>query len=113
METVYQLGQATVAEVLKLLPDPPSYSSVRKMLGVLEEKGHLAHRHDKNRYVYYPTVARRKAQSSALKHLVKTFFENSPAQAMSALLDSAAGRMSKQELDELRALIDKARKQGR
>ena len=42
MNVVYQLREASAGDVLAQLPDPPSYSSVRKMLAVLEEKGHLS-----------------------------------------------------------------------
>ena len=113
MNVVYQLGEASVGDVLALLPDPPSYSSVRKILAVLEEKGHLRHRHDKNRYIYIPRVARDKASRRALKQLLKTFFENSPTKAMAALLDSSTARLSASEYDELSRLIEKARKEGR
>ena len=64
MEIVYRLGSATSAEVLELLPDPPSYSAVRAMLRILEEKGHLTHRHDGPRYVYSPVVPRTAARQS-------------------------------------------------
>ena len=113
MNVVYQLREASVGDVLALLPDPPSYSSVRKILAVLEGKGHLRHRHDKNRYIYFPRVARDKASRRALKQLLKTFFDNSPTKAMAALLDSSTARLSASEYDELSRLIEKARKEGR
>jgi predicted transcriptional regulator len=113
MDVVYQLGEASVADVLAQLPDPPSYSAVRRMLAVLEEKGHLKHRHDKNRYIYYPRVAREKASRRALKQLVKTFFDNSPTKAMAALLDSSTEQLSAGDLEELHRLIQKARQEGR
>ena len=113
MNVVYQLGEAGVGDVLARLPDPPSYSSVRKMLAVLEEKGHLKHRHDKNRYIYFPRVARDKASRRALKQLLKIFFDNSPTKAMAALIDSSTARLSASEFDELSRLIEKARKEGR
>jgi predicted transcriptional regulator len=113
MEVVYQLGEASVGDVLARLADPPSYSSVRKMLAVLEEKGHLKHRHEKNRYIYAPRVAREKARHRALQQLLKTFFENSPTKAMAALLDSSADRLTHADLDELTRLIEQARREGR
>ena len=113
MDAVYRLGKATVNEVLDTLPDPPSYSAVRAMLNVLERKGHLKHTRDKLRYVYMPTIPRERARSSALQHLLKTFFDGSATQAVAALLDSSAKNLSDSELDELVKLIKKAKKEGR
>src|SRR5215510_13996511 len=87
VETVYRLGRATVAETLAALPDPPSYSSVRAMLRILEEKGHLRHEVDGPRYVYLPAGAPEKARRSLLRHVVKTFFHGSTELAVAALLD--------------------------
>ena len=113
MEIVYALGQATAAEVLERLPEPPSYSAVRALLRILEDKGHLKHEADGPRYVYLPTVPRSAASQSALRQLVSTFFEGSTTQAVAALLDMSATRMSDDELEELSRRIDQARKEGR
>jgi predicted transcriptional regulator len=85
LETVYRLGRATVSQVRTELPDPPSYSAVRGMLNLLEEKGHLRHEQDGLRYVYLPVVEATKASRSALAHVVRTFFGGSPAEAATAL----------------------------
>ena len=111
MDVIYRLGRATAAEVLERLPDPPSYSAVRAMLRVLEEKGHVRHEQDGQRYVYLPTVAREKARKSALAHLVKTFFDGSVERAVTALLDSG-GRLTDEEYDRLARLIKRARSEG-
>jgi predicted transcriptional regulator len=87
MEVVYRLGQASVADVLAQLPDPPSYSAVRAMMRLLEEKGHLRHKQQGARYVYLPIQSRETARRSALKHLVRTFFDGSAENAVAALLD--------------------------
>ena len=113
MDIVYRLDQATAAEVLERLPDPPSYSAVRAMLRILEEKGHLRHSQDGPRYVYAPTVAAEQASRSALRHVLRTFFDGSAAQAMAALLDETADELSQTELDRLAALIDEAKQEGR
>jgi predicted transcriptional regulator len=113
MEIVYRLGSATSAEVLELLPDPPSYSAVRAMLRILEEKGHLTHRHDGPRYVYSPVVPRTTARQSALRSLVKTFFDGSATQAVAALLDMSESRLSGDEADQLARLIEKAKREGK
>jgi predicted transcriptional regulator len=113
MDVIYRRGQATAAEVLAELPDPPSYSAVRAMLRVLEEKGHLRHEQQGPRYIFLPTVPREKARRSALKQLVRTFFDGSTEQAVAALLDMSASRLSDEELDRLSQLINQARKEGR
>ena len=113
MDVIYRLGQATAAEVLDRLPEPPSYSAVRTLLRILEEKGHVRHEHDGPRYVYLPTVPRESAKESALRHLLGTFFDNSAEAAVAALLDLRADGLSEAELDRLSRLIDQARQQER
>ncbi|MDP6580755.1 MAG: BlaI/MecI/CopY family transcriptional regulator [Vicinamibacterales bacterium] len=113
MEIVYRLGQATAADVLAELPDPPSYSAVRAHLRILEDKGHLRHDQEGTRYVFRPTVARDRARRSALKQLVRTFFDGSAEQAVTALLDMSHSKLSAGDLDRLSGLIEKARKEGR
>jgi predicted transcriptional regulator len=113
MDVVYQRGRATAAEVQDGLPDPPSYSAIRALLRVLEEKGHLRHEQDGPRYVFLPTVGRDKARRSALRQLVQTFFEGSTAQAVAALLGEPGANLSDEDLDRLSHLIDQARKEER
>ena len=113
LDIVYEMGEASVNDVLDRLADPPSYSSVRAMLGVLERKGHVKHRRDKLTYIYMPTVAREKASSMALEHLLKTFFDGCPTQAVAALLDSSARRMTENDFADLEKLIKQARREGR
>lgn len=111
MDIVYRQNQATAADVLEALPDPPSYSAVRALLRVLEDKGHLRHQRRGPRYVFLPTVAREKARRSALTRVVQTFFEGSAEQAMTALLEQ--GTLSQEDLDRLSQLIENARQEGR
>jgi len=113
MDVLYRRGEATVAEVMEGIPDPPSYSAVRATLRILEDKGHVEHREDGPRYVYLPTVPRESARESALKHLVRTFFDGSTEAAMAALLDISERDISDAELERLSALIEAAREQGR
>ena len=113
MDVLYRSGRATAAEVLQGLPDPPSYSAVRAMLRILEQKGHVKHEEDGRTYVYMPVTRRADARQSALSHLLKTFFDNSAEQAMAALLAIKAEKMSDAELDRMSKLIDKAKKEGR
>src|ERR671925_464450 len=86
MDIIYARGQATAAEVTAALPDPPSYSAVRALLRILEQKGHLRHEQDGPRYVFLPTVPRDRARRSAMRHLVRTFFDGSTEDAVAALL---------------------------
>ena len=113
MDVLYRLGQRTASTVLQNLPDPPSYSAVRALLRVLEEKGHVRHIQDGPRYIYLPTVPREKARQSAMQQLVRTFFGGSTEQAMVALLDMSATKLSEDELERLSQMIDEARKEGR
>jgi predicted transcriptional regulator len=113
MNVIYARGAVSVQEVVDQIPDPPSYSAVRAMLRVLEEKGHVKHREDGPRYVYLPTVPRDEASRSALRQLVRTFFDGSAEQAAAALLDMSGPELSKEELDRLSEAIEQARKEGR
>jgi BlaI family transcriptional regulator, penicillinase repressor len=112
IDILYANGRATAAEVQVALPEPPSYSAVRAMLRILEEKGHVRHEQDGPRYVYLPTLGRDNAQRSALHHMLKTFFGGSAEQAISALLDESSQKLSDAELDRLARLIDQARNAG-
>ena len=113
MDVLYRRGRATVAEILGELPDPPSYSAVRAMLRVLEEKKHIRHEEKDLRYVYLPVVARDKARRSAVAHLLHTFFDGSAEQAVATLLDVSARDLTEEDFDRLAALIEEARKEGR
>lgn len=113
MDVLYRLGRATAAEVTEAIPEPPGYSAVRAMLRVLEEKGHIRHEEKDLRYVFMPIVTRDKARRSALRHLLDTFFDGSPEQAVATLLDVSARDLSEEELDRMAALVEKARQEGR
>jgi predicted transcriptional regulator len=110
---VYARGSATVRDVMQGIPDAPSYSAVRAMLKILEEKGHLKHRQEGPRYLYVPVVPREAASESALKQMLRTFFDGSTERAMAALLDMSSDQLSAEELDRLARLIEQARKEGR
>jgi predicted transcriptional regulator len=113
MDIVIRRGRATAAQVLADLPDPPSYSSVRSMLRLLEDKGHLRHEWDGPRHAYRPTGNRDLMRRSAMRHLLRTFFDNSMESAVAAMLGAAEQRPSEQELKRLTKLIaDARRKRG-
>ncbi len=112
MEIVYELGNATAADVRERMPDPPSYSAVRAMLRILEDKGHVRHEQDGPRYVFRPTVPREKARETALRRLVRTFFAGSPEGAMAALLDLGADELDEEALRRLAERIEEARREG-
>jgi BlaI family penicillinase repressor len=113
MDIIYEMKEAAVAQVLDMIPDPPSYSTIRALLRVLEEKGHLVHKQVGPRYIYSPTLSREEARQNALKHVMKTFFDNSTEDIVAALLDIAEEDLSPQELKRISELIRKAEKEGR
>lgn len=113
MDVIFRLGEASVADVLERLPDPPSYSAVRTMIRHLEGKGLLRHRRVGTKYVYRPTQSRESASRSALRHLLKTFFAGSASDAVAAILDVSSDEMTDDDLERMERLIDEARKEGR
>jgi predicted transcriptional regulator len=113
MEIVYQLGNATAADVREQMPDPPSYSAVRAMLRILEDKGHVRHEQDGPRYLFLPTVPREQARETALRRVIRTFFAGSPEGAMAALLDLGVDDLDEDALQRLAERIEEARKEGR
>ena len=110
IDVLYRLGESTVADALTLLPDDPSYDTVRITLGILEKKGYVAHRKEGSRYVYRPTIPIAEAKSSAVNHMMKTFFQGSMPQAVLALLGSSQTPITEHDLDEIEAWIAEERK---
>jgi BlaI family penicillinase repressor len=106
MDILFRLGKATAEEVMNELPDPPGYSAVRALLVTLEGKGLVKHGKESRRYVYQPTVPEKKAKRSALKQLIATFFEGSPEKLVASLLDPQDQKLSSEEIDRIRKLID-------
>ncbi|MDB6139264.1 MAG: CopY family transcriptional regulator [Verrucomicrobiaceae bacterium] len=110
MDVIYARGEATAAEIAEAITDAPSYSTVRALLRILEEKGALKHREDGPRYVFMPTQPHDQASRSALKGVLQTFFAGSLANAVAALVDTKEGRLSAEELKRLETIIKQARK---
>lgn len=113
MDILYRHGEATVAEVMADLPDPPTYSAVRSVLRILMEKKMITHREDGPRYVYLPAVNTDRARDDALKHVIRTFFDGSAEQAVAAVLRMSDAKLSEKEIDELRDKIKQSRVSGR
>jgi len=113
MDLLYASGRATAAEITERLADPPSYSTVRTLLKVLETKGHIRHEQDGPRYVYLPVVPRERAARRAMRNLVRTFFDGAPGEAVIALLDDAGGDLGREEVERISALLAEAQKKGR
>lgn len=111
MDVLYERGRATAAEILAALPDPPSYSAVRALIKILEDKGHVKHQEDGPRYVFAPSVPRSKARRNAVKHLLQTFFDDSAGEAVAALLGSSQKKLKPEELDKIEEIIARARKE--
>ena len=113
MDILYQRGKSSASEVREAMNDAPSYSAVRAMLRILEEKGHVKHQAEGLRYVYLPTVTADRAKRSAVKHLLETFFKDSPEQIVAALLDVSSTRLKREELDRMAEMIEQAKKEGK
>lgn len=113
MDVMFAKGQASAADIQQALPDPPSYSTVRTQLRVLEDKGLLTHIEQGPRYLYTPTITAENAKVSALKHLMTTFFNNSPDSVVSALLDLPDTDLSDEDFERLTRIIDQARREGK
>jgi predicted transcriptional regulator len=111
LDVLYRLGRATAAEVTAELADAPTSTTVRGLLRILEEKGHVRHEREGVRYVYLPAVEKEDAGVSVLAHVLRTFFEGSPSRAMAALLGSGGARPGEAELERLARLVDRARKE--
>ena len=108
LDILFNLGRASANDVLERLPDPPTYTTIRGLLRVLESKGHVRHEEDGGRYVYFPTMAKQRAAKSALGHVIETFFDGSPSRAMAALLGSE--RVPDEEIERLAELVANARR---
>ncbi len=113
MDVLFREGEASVAEVIERIPDPPSYSAVRATLRILEDKGHVSHREDGPRYVYTPAVERERARTAALDHLVDTFFDGSTEEALVALLRKSDMALSDEQIQRLAREIRRAGREGR
>ncbi len=113
MDILYQRGRASAAEVRDAMEDAPSYSAVRAMLHVLEEKGHARHEAEGLKYVYVPTVARDKAKRTAVRRVLDTFFNDAPEQLVAALLDVSSRRLTREELDRMAQMIEEAKREGK
>jgi len=113
MDIIYRLGRASAQDVLDNLAAPPSYSAVRALLRLLEERGHVKHVEDGARYVYLPAVSRAEARRKALSHVVATFFGGSIEQAMLTLVESSRSGLSQEELERLAQIVEQARKEGK
>src|SRR3954464_6357792 len=113
MDIVYRLGRASAQEVLDNLADAPSYSAVRALLRLLEERGHVRHIEEGGRYVFLPAVPRSEARRKALSHVVATFFGGSVEDAMLTLVESSRNKLNANELERLAEIVERARKDGK
>ncbi len=105
MDIIYRLGKASAKDVQENLPDPPSYSAVRALLVTLENKGMVKHGKESRRYIYKPAITEKKARKSAIKNLVTTFFQGKPQNLVAALLDEKDQNLSKEEIDQIRKMV--------
>jgi len=112
MDIVYERGRVPVTEVMERLNEAPSYSAVRALMRILEEKGALRHEKQGQRYVFLPTLAREEAKRSALKRMLRVFFDNSTESAVAALLDLSDTQLTDEEWDRLTSIVEEAKKRG-
>lgn len=113
MDVVYARGEASAAQVVAALEDPPSKTAIRTLMTILERKGHLKHRDEGGTYLYAPSRPREMAAQSALKRVLQTFFGGSLEKAVAAHLADEGAEVSDEELKKLAALIRQAKKEGR
>lgn len=109
MDAVHRMREPTVAEIRAELPDPPTESAVRTMLMRLEEKGLLEHRIKGRLNRYRARRSEEAVRESALRRVMRTFFEDSPVNTVAAILDHAAPELSEEELRRLEDLVHQAR----
>jgi predicted transcriptional regulator len=109
LDILFRRGQATAAEVMADIQDPPTYSSVRSILAILVEKGHVVHREEGLRYVYLPAKDVTHFRDEALRHVIRTFFGGSADQTIAAVLKLSDSKISEQEIARLQAHIRRAR----
>ena len=112
LDLIFHLGEASVGDVLTRMADPPSYSSVRTMIRLLESKGFLKHRVEGTKYVYRPTQSLQTASKSAVLHVLKTFFRGSASDALAAILNVSSDKLTEEDLARMKQLIEEARKDG-
>jgi predicted transcriptional regulator len=113
MESLYQLGSGSAAQIRELIVDPPTYTAIRTLLTILEEKGHVMHESNGARYIYSPVVPKAEMREQMMDGLVRIFFDSSIEQVVSALLKNSEANLSADQLDKLAQLVDKARREGR
>ena len=107
MDILYQLGRASVSDVVQRMPDDTSYDSVRITLGILAKKGHAVYHRENRRYIYSPSVSSEKASRVAVRSLVRTFFGGSPSRAILSLLHNSSGKLSEEEIERIEAWLNK------
>lgn len=113
MDVIYRFGKATVKDVLDNIPDPPEYNSIRTHLRILEDKGFLQHIREGHAYVYFPVIQQKTARKNALRNVLMTFFEGSPARLLTTLIDETSARITDDEWSALRQKIDEIKNKGR
>jgi predicted transcriptional regulator len=113
MEALYRLGKASASEIHDAIPEPPTYTAVRTLLGILESKGHVRFEADGRRYIYQPVVPREQMARTVIDDVVQTFFQGSIESVVANLLNREESNVSEEQLDALAALIEQARKEGR
>ena len=110
MDILYQLGEASVSDVIRRMPDEISYDSVRITLGILAKKGSVIHRREDRRYIYSPAIPQEKASRTAVRNLIRTFFGGSPSKAVLTMLDVSSDKLTEEEIEKITEWLEKEKK---
>jgi predicted transcriptional regulator len=113
MDAVYQLGNASAAEIVERLPGEHKNATIRTLLGVLEDKGFLRHESVKGKYIYYPTIPSQKAARAALNRVLETFFKGSEARAVISILKKSDAKLTDDDVELILDLIKRSREEGK
>jgi len=111
MEVMYREKNVSAKQVWELIPDFPSYSAVRSVLTILERKRLLTHAIEGKKFIYSPAVEHREAAGSAVKQLLRTYFNNSLDRAVAAMLEIHNEDMTEDDLKRVSEIIARARKE--
>lgn len=113
MEVIYRNKIASVADVLKGIPSPPTYSTASATLKIMEKKGLLSHKKEGRKFVYLPTIPRRLAKRSAVRQLLQTYFNDSAREAVAAIIQVDRGRLSEDDLNNILEMIERAKEEDK
>ncbi|MBD1259652.1 BlaI/MecI/CopY family transcriptional regulator [Maribacter polysiphoniae] len=106
MNILWQQQKAFLKDLLNAYPDPkPANTTIATLLKRMTDKGFVAYKSYGRSREYYPTVKKKDYFSKHVNGLIKNFFNDSASQFASFFTQET--NLSKTELEELKAMIDK------